>query len=185
MQTDSALAEEQLPAAPSAATEPGPTAPVDGSDLDPDAETSGAASDAAADAGGNEADSALAGKRRATRRPPKLDPLLAAAVDAARTGVLEIAPAEQIGEYTGVRAEDDRVVTHLFESFLPGYDGWQWFAVLTRVPRSKVVTVSEVGLLPSERSVLSPQWVPWAERVRPGEEEEHAEREQSRQRSGG
>jgi hypothetical protein len=39
--------------------------------------------------------------------------------------------------------------------------------VLTRNSRSKVVTVSELGLLPSEGSILAPEWVPWAERVRP------------------
>jgi hypothetical protein len=59
------------------------------------------------------------------------------------------------------------VVTHLFESRLPGYIGWQWYAVLTRNSRSKVITVNELGLLPSEDSILAPEWVPWAERVRP------------------
>ena len=38
---------------------------------------------------------------------------------------------------------------------------------MTRNSRSKVVTVSELGLLPSEDSILAPEWVPWAERVRP------------------
>ncbi|WP_051441629.1 DUF3027 domain-containing protein, partial [Arthrobacter sp. H14] len=116
-----------------------------------------------------EAEAAKPAKRR---RAPKLDALLAADVDAARRALLEVAPEDQIGEYAGVKAEDDRVVTHLFESYLPGYDGWQWFAVLTRVPRGKFATVSEVGLLPSERSVLAPEWVPWAKRVRPEEKQQ-------------
>ncbi len=112
------------------------------------------------------------------RRAPKLDPLLVASVDVARGAVLEIAPAEQIGEHATVKAEDDRVVTHLFESKLPGYEGWQWFAVLARVPRGKAATVSEVGLLPSERSLLAPEWVPWAKRTRP-EEKEQADADQA------
>jgi hypothetical protein len=100
-------------------------------------------------------------------RTGKPDAFLAAAVDVARTAVESIAPAEQIGEHLGARSEGDRLVTHLFESRLPGYLGWQWYAVLTRNSRSKVVTVDELGLLPSEDSILAPAWVPWAERVRP------------------
>ena len=97
----------------------------------------------------------------------KPDAYLAAAVDVARAAVEGIAPAGQIGPHIGARSEGDRLVTHLFESKLPGYLGWQWYAVLTRNSRSKVVTVDELGLLPSEDSILAPAWVPWAERVRP------------------
>ena len=100
-------------------------------------------------------------------RTGKPDAFLAAAVDVARAAVEGIAPAEQIGEHIGARSEGDRLVTHLFESRLPGYLGWQWYAVLTRNSRSKVVTVDELGLLPSEDSILAPAWIPWAERVRP------------------
>jgi hypothetical protein len=100
-------------------------------------------------------------------RTGKPDAFLAAAVDVARSAVESIAPAEQIGAHIGARSEGDRLVTHLFESKLPGYLGWQWYAVLTRNSRSKVVTVDELGLLPSEDSILAPAWVPWAERVRP------------------
>jgi hypothetical protein len=35
-----------------------------------------------------------------------------------------------------------------------------------------VVTVNELGLLPSEDSILAPEWVPWAERVRPEDEQQ-------------
>lgn len=100
-------------------------------------------------------------------RTGKPDAVLAAAVDFARTAVEGIAPASQIGRHLGARTEGDRVVTHLFESKLAGYLGWQWYAVLTRNSRSKVITVNELGLLPSEDSILAPEWVPWAERVRP------------------
>jgi hypothetical protein len=100
-------------------------------------------------------------------RTGKPDAFLAAAVEVARTAVEGIARAEQIGPHIGARSEGDRLVTHLFESRLPGYLGWQWYAVLTRNSRSKVVTVDELGLLPSEDSILAPAWVPWAERVRP------------------
>ena len=100
-------------------------------------------------------------------RTGKPDAVLAAAVDVARTAVEGITPAQQVGRHLAARSEGDRLVTHLFESLLPGYPGWQWYAVVTRNSRSKVVTVDELGLLPSEDSVLAPAWVPWAERVRP------------------
>ncbi|MFE4541347.1 DUF3027 domain-containing protein [Arthrobacter sp. NPDC056727] len=111
-----------------------------------------------------------AAKRRAgvpVWRTGKPDAVLAAAVDTARTAVEGIAKASEIGDHLAARTEGDRVVTHLFESRLPGYLGWQWYAVLTRNSRSKVITVNELGLLPSEDSILAPEWVPWAERVRP------------------
>jgi hypothetical protein len=100
-------------------------------------------------------------------RTGKPDAFLAAAVDAARTAVEGITAPSTIGRHVGAKSEGDRLVTHLFESRLAGYQGWHWFAVLTRNSRSKVVTVNELGLLPSEDSILAPEWVPWAERVRP------------------
>ena len=104
-------------------------------------------------------------------RTGKPDAFLAAAVDVARAAIEGIAPAEQIGRHLAAKSEGDRLVTHLFESRLAGYGGWQWYAVLTRNSRSKVVTVDELGLLPSDDSILAPEWIPWAERVRPGDEQ--------------
>jgi hypothetical protein len=109
-------------------------------------------------------------------RTGKPDAFLAAAVDTARSAIEGITAASDIGRHLAAKSEGDRLVTHLFESRLPGYAGWQWFAVLTRNSRSKVVTVNELGLLPSEDSILAPEWVPWAERVRP-EDEQEAEQE--------
>jgi hypothetical protein len=114
-------------------------------------------------------------KRRAgvpVWRTGKPDAYLAAAVDTARAAVEGITEASSIGRHLAAKSEGDRLVTHLFECRLPGYLGWQWYAVLTRNSRSKMVTVNELGLLPSEDSILAPDWVPWAERVRPEDEQE-------------
>ncbi|GAB5077863.1 DUF3027 domain-containing protein [Arthrobacter sp. AD-310] len=111
-------------------------------------------------------------------RTGKPDAFLAAAVETARTAIEGITAAGTIGSHLAAKSEGDRLVTHLFESKLPGYVGWQWFAVLTRNSRSKVVTVSELGLLPSEDSILAPEWVPWAERVRPEDEQQQDEQQQ-------
>ncbi len=106
-------------------------------------------------------------KRRAPRKPSKPDSVLADAVEFARNGVLQVAEPGQVGDHVGSYPDAERVVTHRFVAHLPGYGGWHWFATLARVPRGKEPTISEVGLLPSETSLLSPPWVPWAERVRP------------------
>lgn len=105
--------------------------------------------------------------RRAPRRPSKPDAVLAAAVETARAGLLEVVPPEQIGAYAGASADAERLVTHRFESLRPGYHGWNWYATVARVPRGKAATVCEIGLLPSENAILSPEWVPWSERLRP------------------
>jgi len=106
-------------------------------------------------------------RRRVARRAAKLDAVLAAAVDSARAGVLTIAAADQVGAHVGAWAEGERLVLHRFEARLAGYRGWQWFATVARVPRGKQATVCEVGLLPSDDSLLAPEWVPWADRIRP------------------
>ncbi|SEE73205.1 Protein of unknown function [Arthrobacter alpinus] len=104
-------------------------------------------------------------------RVGKPDAFLAAEVTAARTAVLTIAAGEEIGKHVGVRSEGVRCATHLFESNKPGYRGWVWFATLSRISRGKEATVNEVGMLPTEDSVLAPAWVPWSERVRPEDQQ--------------
>ena len=111
------------------------------------------------------------------RRTSKVDEILAAAKDVALQGVQEIAPAHAIGLVHHVRAEEERLSTHLFECSLPGYRGWFWFATLSRAPRSRVATICEVGLLPGDDALIAPDWVPWADRVRPEDLEENAAQE--------
>lgn len=116
------------------------------------------------------------------RRAPKQDPLLTDDVDTARAAVAEIAEPSQIGSGHRVVAEEDRLAVHLFECALPGYRGWNWFASLARAPRSRTVTVCEIGLLPGEDALMAPEWVPWSDRVSP---EEKAQEEQARIEDGG
>ncbi|MGP7812490.1 DUF3027 domain-containing protein [Glutamicibacter soli] len=113
-------------------------------------------------------------------RKPKLDTLLAEAVDTARLSLAEIAGESEIGEHLGVTAEGERLVTHRFISHKKGYQGWTWFATLARVPRAKAkdLTVCEVGIIAGEDSLLAPAWVPWADRLAK-EEIEAAEAENS------
>ena len=115
------------------------------------------------------------------RRTSKVDEILAAAKDVALQGVQEIAPAHAIGLVHHVRAEEERLSTHLFECTLPGYRGWFWFATLSRAPRSRVATICEVGLLPGDDALIAPDWVPWADRVRPEDLQENAAQENTEQ----
>jgi hypothetical protein len=105
---------------------------------------------------------------RATRTP-KLDAIGAEAVEAARAALLDLVPESEVGEHLGHQAEADKVVTHSFACTLPGYRGWRWSVTLARAPRQKTVTVNEVVLLPGDDAVLAPEWVPWRERIRPGD----------------
>ncbi|RUQ21299.1 DUF3027 domain-containing protein [Kocuria sp. HSID16901] len=109
----------------------------------------------------------LGSPRKVRRRTTRLDAVLAEAQDVARAGVLEITSESTIGTIHHVRGEEDRLSTHLFECTLPGYRGWYWFSTVARAPRSKKVTVCEVGLVPGDGALLAPEWVPWADRVRP------------------
>ncbi|CAA9423166.1 MAG: FIG01121526: hypothetical protein [uncultured Quadrisphaera sp.] len=104
------------------------------------------------------------------RRPAK-DAVGAAAVDLARAAAVEVAGEGQVGEHLGSAAEPgaDRVVVHRFASTGAGYRGWAWTVVVARAPRAKVATVSEVVLLPAGDAVLAPSWLPWAERLQPGD----------------
>ncbi|GGG42077.1 hypothetical protein GCM10011374_00530 [Kocuria dechangensis] len=134
--------------------------------------------DAPAETEPQEQDRSLPARAVRRRRAPKQDPLLVADVATARTAVEEIAQPGHIGEGHRVEVEEDRLVIHLFECTLPGYRGWNWFASLARAPRSKTVTVCEVGLLPGEDALLAPEWVPWSDRV---SAEEKAQEEQDRE----
>lgn len=102
-------------------------------------------------------------------KTPKPDAKAAEAVDDARAGLLELVPADQVGDHLGVQAEEDKVVTHHFECRQAGYRGWRWSVTVTRVPRSRSITVDEIVLLPGDDAVLAPPWVPWRERIRPGD----------------
>lgn len=96
------------------------------------------------------------------------DAALAGAVELAREAA-DAVGGPAVGDHLGVRAEGDRIATHAFAADLPGYVGWYWAVTVARAPRSKHVTVDEVVLLPGEAALLAPTWVPWQERVRPGD----------------
>ncbi len=106
-----------------------------------------------------------------TRRAP-IDAVLAAAVDVARAAAEDVANHARtghVGVHLGVEMEGERLLTHSFECRNPAYRGWRWAVTLTRVARSRTATIVEAVLLPGTDAVLAPEWLPWSERLKPGD----------------
>lgn len=97
------------------------------------------------------------------------DAVAAAAVDLARSAVAEVAPSGSVGDHLGAVAVGERLVSHSFACTAKGYRGWVWTVTVARAPRARVATVCEVDLVAGEGSLLPPEWVPWSERLRPGD----------------
>ena len=104
-----------------------------------------------------------------TVRSPKPDAVTAAAVDQAREAAEEFAKDFGVGEHLGVVAEEERVVTHLFDCPHPGYSGWRWAVTMVRASRAKAPTINEIVLLPGEDALVAPRWVPWSDRIQAGD----------------
>jgi len=102
-------------------------------------------------------------------RAPKGDPVCLEAVDVAREALLFDVDADEVGDHLGTEVEGDRVVTHLFECRTPGYAGWRWSVTVARASRHKNVTVDEVVLIPGADAIVAPAWVPYRERIKPGD----------------
>lgn len=100
---------------------------------------------------------------------PRLDAQCRDAVELARTAAADLAGPEAVGDHLGVVADGDRVATHSFACLLPAYPGWRVAVVVVRASRAKVVTVTEVALLPGADAIVAPAWVPWSQRVRAGD----------------
>ncbi len=97
------------------------------------------------------------------------DAVCAAAVDLARSAAQAAAPPGTVGDPVGSDVDGDRVLTHYFACLSPAYVGWRWAVTVARASRAKVATVDEVVLLPGEGALLAPAWLPWQERVAPGD----------------
>ncbi len=104
-----------------------------------------------------------------TEIAPDLAAVLTGAVEAARAAIIEFSGEGTVGEYLGAGFEDPASATHRFLAELPGYRGWQWAVVVAACPGAAQATISEVVLVPGPTALLAPKWVPWDERVRPGD----------------
>ena len=73
-----------------------------------------------------------------------------------------------VGELHSVD-NDDRIATYLFEAALPGYHGWRWAVTVAKVDEDSSTTICDVVLLPGSESLIAPEWVPYKDRIQPGD----------------
>lgn len=92
-----------------------------------------------------------------------------AVIAMAREAATEIADPGAVGEHVGVSMDAERLATHYFASNAKGYPDWRWAVTVARAPRAKAATICETNLVPSTTSVLAPEWVPYADRLEPGD----------------
>ena len=97
------------------------------------------------------------------------DSVAVAAVDAARDALVEDVGAADVGDHLGSVAEGERVVSHRFECARKGYVGWHWSVTVARASRQRHVTVDEIVLVPGDAAIVAPEWVPYRERLQPGD----------------
>ena len=101
----------------------------------------------------------------------KADSTLAAtaAIELAREAAVSIAEPDTVGEHVAMVMEAERLATHYFRCTSSGYQGWRWSVSVARSPRQKHATICETSLVPGEGAILAPEWVPYAERIAPGD----------------
>ena len=97
------------------------------------------------------------------------DDVAVKAVDESRAALVAEVPAAQVGDYLGHELDGYRVITHFFACTMPGYAGWRWAVTITRASRQKHITIDEVVLLPGEGAIVAPEWVPYRDRIKPGD----------------
>jgi len=92
------------------------------------------------------------------------------ALSIAKQAVIEDAgKSEYVGEFYSIDSDEERVATYLFHAKLPGYSGWMWAVTVAKVDDKSLATICDVVLLPGAKSLLAPNWVPYSQRIQPGD----------------
>ena len=92
------------------------------------------------------------------------DEVLLGSASLAQRALLEVTSPESVGSVIGHIAEGEHVLSLHFAADLAGDPGWHWSVTLARVDGGEP-TVLETELMPGERALLAPEWVPWSERL--------------------
>ena len=91
----------------------------------------------------------------------------------ARAALIEQVGDGVVGDHLGSQDEErlgaERVTTHSFASTQPGYRGWRWAVTVVELDDQPGPTVDEVALLPGDDAIVAPPWLPYRERIRPGD----------------
>jgi len=92
------------------------------------------------------------------------------ALDLAKKAAVEDAgKSDYVGEFYSIDSDEDRVATYLFEAKLPGYHGWRWGVTVVKIDDASKPTICDVVLLPGTQALLAPNWVPYSQRIQPGD----------------
>jgi hypothetical protein len=91
------------------------------------------------------------------------DLALAAAVE-------DAGDAKLVGEFVNVDFDDeDRIATYLFEANLAGYRGWRLAVTVYKIDKKSSATLCDVVVLPGPDALVPPKWVPYRDRLQPGD----------------
>ena len=92
------------------------------------------------------------------------------ALDIAKQAVIDdVGKREYVGEFYSIDSDEERIATYLFEAKLPGYDGWRWAVTVAKVDEQSAPTICDVVLLPGTKALLAPNWIPYSQRIQPGD----------------
>jgi hypothetical protein len=90
-------------------------------------------------------------------------------VEPARAALVAEVGADVVGEHLASVTEADGAVTVSFGCTQTGYPGWHWAVTVAHPAGQDDATVDEVVLLPGEGAIIAPAWIPWRDRIRPGD----------------
>ena len=90
-------------------------------------------------------------------------------VELARAAAIAESGESWVGEHLGATTSTDGLITETFACSAEAYRGWHWAVVLATPFGGYEASVCEVVLLPGADALVAPAWVPWSERVRPGD----------------
>ena len=88
---------------------------------------------------------------------------------AKKAAVEDAGKSDYVGEFYSIDSDDERVATYLFEAKLPGYHGWRWGVTVAKVDEQSEPTICDVVLLPGTQALLAPNWIPYSQRIQPGD----------------
>lgn len=100
---------------------------------------------------------------------PNKSDIFGALTLAKQAAIEDAGKAEYVGEFYSIDSDEERVATYLFHAKLPGYSGWMWAVTVAKVDDQSDATICDVVLLPGGKALLAPNWVPYSQRIQPGD----------------
>lgn len=86
----------------------------------------------------------------------------------AQAVAIEVADEDsQVGDFVEAIVLGDNVTDFRFETRVRGYEGWQWSVTLYHDVELDHWTVDESSLVPTDKALRPPEWIPWKDRLEP------------------